>query len=131
MHDGQPVDWSLYRNFSEEEFRCSHSGLCRMDPDFLERLQDLRDAIALPFPVSSGYRHESHPIEARKKQPGAHAHGCAADILCRGELAYRIVSLAYAFGFVGIGVNQAGPFGQRFIHLDSWADRPRPAIWSY
>lgn len=125
------VNWADYPNFDEIEFRCRHTDLCVMDPSFLAALQALRGAIGQPFHISSGYRHPSHPAEARKKTPGAHAAGCAADILCHGQLAYRIVAAAPRFGFRRIGVSQKGPTENRFIHLDTWAAFPACTIWSY
>ena len=78
------------------------------------------------------YRDATHPIEARKKEPGAHASGYACDIGVRGADALQIVGIALQLGFTGIGVNQKG--SGRFIHLDilnSTPQRPRPTIWSY
>lgn len=126
------IDWSKYPNFSEPEFRCGHTGIAKMNPDFMERLQKLREMYGLPMVVSSGYRHETHPIEAAKKEPGAHASGRACDIAVSGANALELVYLALECGFTGIGVQQKG--SGRFIHLDdlpSKKGRPRPWLWSY
>jgi zinc D-Ala-D-Ala carboxypeptidase len=125
------VDWSLYPNFSEAEFRCRHTGKCEMRPEFMARLQRLRQAYAAPMKITSGYRHRSHPVEARKVATGAHVLGRAADVAVTGADAIRLVVLAAEFGFTGIGVQQKGD--GRFIHLDDVPAGvlPRPAIWSY
>lgn len=127
------INWNRYPNFSVNEFRCSHTGKDGMQPEFMDRLQKLRTAFGRPMFISSGYRHETHPIEARKATPGAHTFGRAADIAIEGGDARELVGLAIAHGFTGIGVNQKGASG-RFIHLDDLEQapgRPRPWLWSY
>ena len=122
-------DWKY---FSEDELKCSHTGKCEMDDDFMLKLTELREAVGKPFVITSAYRDPTHPIEAAKKTPGAHTTGKAVDILMRGEDAYRTIILAAAFGMTGIGVKQHGE--SRFIHVDSiggTSERPRPWIWSY
>jgi uncharacterized protein YcbK (DUF882 family) len=82
--------------------------------------------------VTSAYRHPTHPIEARKKKPGAHASGHAIDISVRGDRAHRLIEVALKYGMTGIGVAQKG--GSRFIHMDDLTAEngfPRPTVWSY
>lgn len=122
----QPERWP---NFSPDELRCKHTGTLQMEPDFLDRLQHLRDTLDKPLRITSGYRHRTHPVEARKSAPGVHAKGCAVDIACDGRLAHEILKAAFAQGFTGIGVSQKG--GGRFVHLDTWEEGPRPTCWSY
>ena len=126
-------DWP-WANFSPHEMRCKHTGKTGMDPSFMDRLQRLRDEFGGPLPVSSGYRHPDHPIEARKDEPGSHSTGKAADIRIHGADALRLVRLALQEGFTGVGIHQTGDHGSRFIHLDTvdpGPGRPRPWIWSY
>ncbi len=125
------MDWSKYPNFSESEFKCSHTGKAPMHPDFMERLQKLRTAYDKPMKITSGYRDKTHPIEAKKAAPGAHASGRAADVSIRGADAVELLKLALELGFTGIGVQQKGD--GRFIHLDDIEDGslPRPMLWSY
>ena len=125
------MDWSRWPNFAESEFTCSHTGGCRMQAGFMDRLQRLRTMYGKPMRVTSGYRDPSHPIEIKKSRPGAHSSGRAVDIAVRGEDALRLIQLAIQCGFTGIGVQQKGE--GRFIHLDdlSGPDWPRPTIWSY
>ena len=121
-----------WENFTEEEFSCKHCGKNGISHDLIDKLQLLRNELGFPFIISSGYRCEEHPIEAKKNVPGTHAQGIAADIKVRGDKALQIVSKAKEFGFTGIGVNQKG--SGRFIHLDiseGSENRPRPHIWSY
>lgn len=102
-----------------------------MHPDFMERLQKLRTAYDKPMKITSGYRDKTHPIEAKKAAPGAHASGRAADVSIRGADAVELLKLALELGFTGIGVQQKGD--GRFIHLDDIEDGslPRPMLWSY
>lgn len=126
------TNWSRFENFSKHEFDCSHTGENRMDIIFMRRLQKLRSEYGKSMVITSGYRHPTHPIEARKSQPGSHSSGRAADIRVKGKDALILITLALKHGFTGIGVQQKG--GTRFIHLD---DIPpggrlyRPTIWSY
>ena len=126
------MDWSLYPNFARFEFECRHSGLCDMQPEFMERLQALRTEYAKPMQINSGYRHWTHPVEAKKgHRNGEHVQGMSADIGIANPDAYRLLALAVKHGFTRIGVSQSGK-GGRFIHLGlGAAGLPEPALWSY
>lgn len=126
------TDWSVYKNFSEDEFRCSFSGITRMQQSFMDNLQTIRMMIGIPLNITSGYRHESHPIEAAKDKVGEHSLGLAADVAIRGGEALKLIGIATAIGIPRIGVSQSGE--SRFIHLGG-ADRGdgflSPWLWSY
>ncbi len=117
--------------FKAKELRCKHTGKDGFDPEFLELLTKIRIECDFPFPITSAYRHESHPAEQRKKGVGSHQLGKAVDILCRGEKALKLIEVAQKHGIKRIGVQQRGL--SRFIHIDSCteADGKPPAIWSY
>ena len=121
------IDWSLYPNFSKEEFDCKHTGNNEMKPDALEVFQAMRDRLGFPLIVTSGYRDPTHPIEQRKEQPGSHAAGTAADFFAtNGELRFKIIQAALECGAVGIGINRT------FIHVDvGHPHMPRPAAFPY
>ena len=122
------MNWADYPNFTEDEFRCSHTGICKMTPEFMKKLQHVRGVYGKPMKITSGYRHPSHPIEAAKSVLGEHCTGHAADIAVQGVDALRVVQLALSLGFTRLGVQQKGD--GRFIHL---GDSPAflPGIWSY
>jgi zinc D-Ala-D-Ala carboxypeptidase len=128
------VNWHAYgRLFVEAEFVCKHTGRCEMDPDFMDRLFELRRAYATPMVILSGYRHPSHPVEMRKARPGAHTFGRAADVLVSHADSVRLFTLAVEHGFTGFGVAQKAG-STRFLHLDDMepdVTRPRPTLWSY
>ena len=118
--------------FKESEFVCSHTGNVAMQQPFLDQLNVLRETYGKPLRITSGYRDPTHPIEAKKKTPGAHTTGQAVDLaVSRGD-AYNLLVIALNMGFTGIGVAQKG--NGRFIHLDALtasSTHPRPTIWSY
>lgn len=121
-------DW---KSFTDEELNCHCCGEENTSLEFrelMDEIQEMRDELGFPFPVTSAYRCKDHPIEAKKDKFGAH-NIAAIDINVYGEKAVRLIELALQKGFTGIGVNQTGPYKQRFIHLDM-RDGPR-TIWSY
>ena len=126
------MNWDDFENFGPNEFRCKCGcGVVEMDPAFVATLQRIRNEFGGPMPISSGYRCPKHPVEARKRKPGAHAKGLAADILVSGSRAINLLRIALSYDEVqGVGINQKGK--GRFIHLDSVIDGlPRPHLWSY
>lgn len=127
-------DWSVYPNFTPEEFKCKHTGVCKMEKDFMDKLQLLRSICGFPFDITSGYRAATHPTEAEKKTPGEHYYGRAADISCHGERVYAIIKNAPHVGFTRIGMRQRGPLKSRFIHLGTSLPEhgfQSPWVWSY
>ena len=123
---------SNWKYFTEDELKCKHTGIYGMDPEFMEILEKVREEVGIPFIITSAYRDPTHPIEAKKSQPGAHASGKAVDILVRGSDAFKCIEVALKHGITGLGVKQHGD--SRFIHLDTLeatSTRPRPWVWSY
>ena len=93
--------------FKPKELACRHTGDQGFNPEFLNTLNDIREECGFSFALSSAYRSQEHPIEARKEVKGAH-------------------------GIQRIGIQQKG--SGRFIHLDACTEEdgfPCPAIWSY
>ena len=121
-----------FKYFTADELKCQHCGAEGIDEYFMAKIDNLREELGFPFPVTSGYRCPEHPIEARKKAPGAHTTGKAIDIGVSGNDAYILIEAAIRDNFTGIGINQKG--NSRFIHLDiipHSSSSPRPWIWSY
>ena len=131
-------NWPRHRwpNFSHSEVACSHCGVAMIDPEVMDILQAIRRDYGNPIHITSGYRCEGHPIEAAKARPGSHWSGKAFDVAVSHGNAYAIIYLALEHGVMGIGVNQRGETGKRFVHLD-WATAEdgyahmRPSVWSY
>jgi zinc D-Ala-D-Ala carboxypeptidase len=88
-----------------------------MKPEFMAKLQKLRETYGAPMRVTSGYRCPQHIIEVKKARPGAHASGQAVDIGVQGSDAHTLLRMALEAGFTGIGVQQKGTRG--FLHLDT------------
>lgn len=101
-------------------------------PEFMDRLQAVRNACGFPLSVTSGYRSPEYNAQVSRSGPGGvHTTGRAVDIQIFGAPALRLVEYALRYGFTGIGVNQSGHHLGRFIHLDDVQDARRPALWSY
>ena len=112
------------RHFDISEFNCTHTGLNKMDEDFLAKLDGLRTACGFPFTITSGYRDISHPNERSKAVGGTHSQGIAADIAVTGGVQRKkLVEMALAQGFTGVGV------GDDFVHVD--ARKTEPQLWPY
>ncbi len=126
--------WRAWPNFSQAEMACPCGcGQCAMDPDFMDRLQALRDEFGQPMVVSSGYRCHDYNDKVGASSP-EHPLGKAAVISISGEDARRLVSLAG--DFPRLGIKQHGIDASRFIHLGTATSEevPRsesPALWSY
>lgn len=120
-----------FPNFTPGEFACKCCGQEGIDLEFVAKLQELRSKVGIPLKISSGYRCKNHPNEVNKKIPGSHNEGLAADILCNGADAHKILSMALELKFSGIGVNMKGDWNSRFLHLDMSQKKTRPTIWSY
>jgi uncharacterized protein YcbK (DUF882 family) len=70
----------LTKNFRSEELDCVCCGVCEMDPDFMTRLQALRDDFGQGITITSGYRCQSHNREIGGAKNSQHLYGKAADI---------------------------------------------------
>ena len=119
-----------WRNFNEGELACSCCGEQNPNIEFVELMdmvQELRDIVGFPLPVSSAYRCESHPIERAKKKPGQH-NIAAIDLAVGYGQAHTVLKAAMLMGFTGVGINQKG--NGRFIHLDL-RDPDLATVWTY
>jgi len=113
-----------FKYFTLDEFACKPTGENKIEPEFIHRLDELREACAFPFTITSGYRDVTHPAEARKSKGGVHTTGIAADIaVSNGVERATIIRNAIELGFNGIGVAKG------FIHVDT---RSLPqVVWTY
>ena len=110
--------------FKIEDFNCQETGENEMCPDFLQKLDALREMCGFPFIITSGYRSPNHSIEKKKAKPGTHAQGIAADIAVNGGAQrMAIIRNASIMGFNGIGV------AKTFVHVDT--RETTPVAWKY
>lgn len=125
------------RSFSVAEMACK-CGQCegypiaKMDLGFMLKLQKLRDLIAAPLIITSGYRCLASNIASNGSPRSYHLRGMAADIsLAEGHIrgsqaTFRaeIVRYGMAVGMNGFGI------ATNFIHVDG---RPlsKSRMWVY
>lgn len=123
-----PARWLEYPNFNAPEFNCRHTGRNEMKHEFMRVLQAIRAEYGKPMQVTSGYRHPTHPVEARKGHSlGEHTRGACADIACINSAErFLLVQLALKHGITRIGI------AKNFLHLGVGApDLPANVIWEY
>jgi zinc D-Ala-D-Ala carboxypeptidase len=120
--------WSDYPSFTRHEFECRFTGKCDMQPEFMEKLQQLRNEYNRPMVITSGFRSPLHPIEARKQRSdGEHTRGVCADIGCLSSRdRFELVRLALKHGFTRIGI------AKNFVHIGlGGVGLPSPVMWDY
>lgn len=116
-------------HFTPAELVCKCGCGMLPEPDFMEKVERLRNFCGFPLPVTSAARCPDHNEKvSRTGRTGPHTTGRAIDIGVRGAQAVTLISLALDEGFTGIGVSQKG--ASRFIHLDDLIEG-RPTTWSY
>ena len=125
-----PAQWDkqkeLYPNFPKSEFDCRHTNKNEMKHEFMTVLQAIRNEYG-PMKITSGFRHPTHPIEARKMRPGEHTFGMCCDVACNnGADRYRLVTIALKHGCTRIGI------AKTFVHIGLGAPGlPNNVIWEY
>lgn len=122
------TDWSAYEpQFSKHEFDCRHTGENRMQKQFMDTLHAIRLEYGKAMIVTSGYRHPTHPVEARKVGSGGeHTEGMCADIACTSSRdRFELIRIAIKHGIHRIGIHP------RFIHLGMSMTRDHNVIWDY
>ncbi len=119
------VAWR-WPNFSMAELACRCRGrFCRGEywhaPQFLDRLQALRDAVGAPLRLTSAHRCDLWNAAIGGAPASFHKH-LAVDIDLAGHDRHALLSEARAQGFRGLGLARS------FLHLDL---RRQPATWFY
>jgi uncharacterized protein YcbK (DUF882 family) len=129
------LNWEKYINFSQSEFDCKCCGKLgeKMDPEFLDKIQELRTRVGFACKVNSGVRCEVNNLMSNGHKSSAHLTGNACDLGVSHSKAREVIKIAIELG-LSVGVSQNGKTGKagRFIHLDN---KPRssgePALFSY
>lgn len=119
------------RFFRARELADRLTGALRIDPHFLAWLEEVRKEYGRVMVINSGYRTPEHQEKLTGRRTGAHVDGVAVDVRVAGRDAYDLLQKAMDYGVSGIGINQTGEWSQRYLHLDLWTGKGRPAIWSY
>lgn len=118
------------RYFVENEFKkltpsCS---IAQMDENLMEGLDELREAVDMPFIITSAYRSPDWDLSKGRTGQGPHTKGMAVDISCPNSYFTRRVlyeALMRPQYFKGIGI------GKNFIHLDVMYRSFAPLVWGY
>lgn len=106
-------DIQVSRNFKLYEFECKDgSGLVKVDPELLDKLQKLRDLVKRPIMINSGYRTPEHNKKVGGSPNSQHLLGKAADIVISGLPPSMVAEFAEQVGFNGVGVYNT------FTHVD-------------
>lgn len=104
----------LSKNFTSEELSCKHCAVCKIEPAFVIRLQEFRDAWGKPIKVTSGYRCEEHNKAVGGVTESQHVLGIAADLdisTLSGKDRFDFIKLAFQM-FSGVGIAKS------FLHVD-------------
>lgn len=109
-------------HFKAHELCCKHCGAQGVTQELVDKLDELRERMNMPLVLTSAYRCPNHPIEAKKKRPGYHSKGIAADVAVTGGDQIKLISIAYELGFKGFGIADS------FVHIDL---RKTLTKWSY
>ena len=124
------MTWKHFSYATDPMLACPCCHKEGMNPEFMIRLDGLRDEIDRPIIISSGYRcPEYNDIMSETGLDGPHTTGMAIDTPISGHEAYFLMKIALRLGITGIGVRQKG--GDRILHLDKANVTPRPWVWSY
>jgi hypothetical protein len=115
--------WNTDRwpNFSAAELSCRHCGESYHWPEFVDRLQCLRDEIKKPLYILSGHRCALHNARVGGAPLSQHLK-LAADISLRDINRFQLRDAAKRIGFSGFG------YYSTFLHLD--LGRPRHWVGS-
>ena len=125
---------TMTKNFKKSEFDCKCG--CNMPDDVLanitklaSQLQYIRDNVALPITINSGYRCEAHNKSVGGSKNSQHLLGKAADIVING-LDPVLDTYDYLDDLMRTGEILQGGLGmyQSFTHYDI---RKIKARWNY
>ena len=102
------------KNFTVDEFKCKCCGVDGVKPAAKEAIQQVRDLYGKPMRLNSAYRCEKHNKAVGGHPNSEHLSGIAFDVhAATAEDRYRLVEMALACGFKGIGVYAGG-----WVHMD-------------
>lgn len=116
--------------FKPEEFHCKCNkcglGIESMQPDFLVKLEEVRELADVPFRIMSSIRCKAHNTAVGGVSASAHMDGYAVDIFCTESNArFKILHAALRCGFTRIGI------AKDFIHIDNHPKLRGKVIWDY
>lgn len=108
-------------HFSLEEISCPHCGESYVDPDSLDKLEQLRNLLDKPLYLNSAYRCGIHNAQVGGAPLSWHRK-LAFDISLKNFDRRSLYLASKSVGFKGTG------FGRTFLHVDN---RPKETSWFY
>ncbi len=98
----------------------------KMQPKFLQMIDNARSIAGIPFAITSGYRTEAHNKKVGGVADSSHCQGWAADIAASsGTSKFQIVDACLKAGFTRIGIASG------FVHVDCDPTKAAQVIWTY
>lgn len=121
-----------WRNFSPAEIACRGTGKLLVNEAALDTLQTLRDRLAKPLIVNSGYRSPEHNRAVGGAKHSKHMDGAAFDIAMTNHDPAAFEAAARAVGFLGFGFYARSGF----MHIDlgparQWGERFPPRATAF
>lgn len=107
-------DFRIAPNFMLWEFNSPDIQAVKIDPRLVGMLQALRDRVAAPINVTSGFRTVKRNKAVDGVKGSLHLIGKAADIWCPTKKPRSLATHARAVGFPAVGIYTA----KGFIHVD-------------
>ena len=113
--------------FTESEFKMGNKPVFhKMDGDFLELLDAVREEAGIRFVINSSFRTEEYNESIGGGENSAHLRGLAVDIKADTSFKkFAIVNAALTLNVRRIGI------GSNFVHIDNDLSLPHPVIWTY
>lgn len=114
--------------FAPSEFKkCTPScKIEQMDGEFMDILDNIREAAGIPLVLTSAYRSVAYEKKKGRTGKSAHTKGKAVDIRCSTNAnRMKIVRAALSLGICRIGI------GKNFIHVDNDGDLTQDVMWHY
>ena len=108
-----PADVWRWKNFTAEEIACKHCGQVMLNFHAMDCLQALRERLAAPVKITSGYRCPDHNQAVGGASLSQHREGKAFDIITSNVDA--LATAAKLSGFTGIGKYP----NRGFLHVDT------------
>ena len=113
--------WDSVKHFKPSEFDSPDapgSGATGMQEQFVRQLDAMRDRLAFPLVVTSGYRTPAHNVSVGGARDSDHTRGFCADVSVMSKIERAKINQAA----VAVGMRQIA-FGDRIVHLGSDPDR--------
>lgn len=118
--DVEPRDWPL-EFFAPAELASKGDGSLKLVLSAGLALDELRRRLGEPVVLTSAYRDELHNARVGGAPLSRHKWGDAFDIRLAGLDRWRVLAIARAVGFTGIG------YARSFLHVDGGP----PREWDY